>query len=114
MRRLSTEGIVELFAEYNFNLVRAYYGNQQFGGIKFLTGNDLRFILDVTDPQAALSLSSARSLRVLRYALVMIWLMRKPTVVVKNKLAQGLNSLRDYFLLTIALMAYPLSKFVDW
>jgi SAM-dependent methyltransferase len=114
LRRLSTQGLVDLWSATNLRLGRAYYANQRFGGLKFLTGNGLRFILDFADPKVAVSGSAARRLRLLRIALIMLWFLRKPADVVRNKTRFGLHGLRDYFVCTVGIMGYPISKVTDF
>lgn len=114
LRRLSTEELAALWSDYGLLLKKAYYANHWYGGIKFLTGKTLQFLLNIVDPEAGTSPFSAQKLRILKLVLVTIWIARQPLSVLKNKKASGCRGLRDYILFLLATLAFPLSKTTDW
>jgi SAM-dependent methyltransferase len=113
LRRLDTERLVALWAGRGFRLERAYYANQWFGGVRFLTDGEARFILDVTDPAMAKDAAARRKLRRLRTGLLAVWAFRKPVVVVRNKLRSGCAGIRDIALLSGGVLAFPISWMFD-
>jgi len=114
LRRLTTEGLASLWS--NYRVGRAYYANRLFGGLKFLTNHEhgFRDVVEAADPARAVDRSAGSRLKVLRFFLVSLWALRRPSCVIKNKLAYGLKSPKDFILLVLALAGYPLSKLTDF
>lgn len=110
LRRLSTQGLADLWARTNLVLERAYYANHLYGGLKFLTENGLPFILDLARPNACVNNSAAKRLGQLRIVLVLLWAIRQPCTVVNNKMKFGIHSFRDCVLFGIGLLAWPASR----
>ena len=114
LRRLTTNQLVNLWADQGFNLEYAAYANQYYGAIKSVTDFSLQFALDFANPRFATQQCYTGKLRRLQFLLITIWVLRKPVAIVRNKLSLGCHSLRDRALLATGIIVWPISKGVDW
>lgn len=113
LRRLTTERLAHLWAGDGFRVQKAYYANQFFGAIRSLTESDPGFIYGFANPDACIRLADRGAVGRLRLMLLGVWGVRKPIGVVRNKLTFGCKGFRDYCLLGLASLAYPVAKFGD-
>lgn len=115
MRRLTSQGLVDLWSDAGFIPERVYHANRWFGAIEHLSAWwDLAWLWDFADPGKAVNAAAARRLHTWRAALVTLWFLRRPVAVIRYKLALGVHGPRDLATLLVALVLYPLSKPVDW
>lgn len=115
LRRLTTQGLIDLWANAGFVPERVYRAARWSGALERLTASqDFGSLWQFADPDMAVDATAANRLRRWRAVLVTLWLMRKPTAVVGNKLGNGVRSVRDLLMLVGGVTLYPLSKPVDW
>lgn len=114
LRRLTTEGLVSLWATDGLTLKRAYYAEQFVGAIRSLTQFDMRTVLHFANPKRARTASDALPLYALRLFLVALWLVRRPVFVLRNKRTFGVTGARDLVVVVFGLLAYAPSKVLDW
>ncbi|MEJ0038445.1 MAG: class I SAM-dependent methyltransferase [Gammaproteobacteria bacterium] len=113
LRRLTTETLVNAGWGDRFNVKRAYYANRTAGEIRSVTRFGLDFVLQFADPSKAVNGSAAARLWLLRAFLVLVWALRKPADVVRNKLRSGCHGLRDVVLLGASFVLYPVAAAVN-
>lgn len=113
LRRLDTQRLIALWRASGFRLERAYYANQLFGGLRFLTQADREFVVKVTDTASAINSHAQRTLLLLRCALLGLWFARKPVAVVRNKWRLGCKNARDVATLAAAALCFPVSWIVE-
>jgi SAM-dependent methyltransferase len=111
VRRLTTDDLCRLYAKKGFSLAREFYSNQHYGAMNWITQKGIEYILYLTDGKSAVDKKAARTLRLIRYKLLLIWALRYPTVI----LAHGGRSLKakDVAKRLFGLILYPLAKSVD-
>lgn len=109
LRRLTTQKLVDLWKVNGFYALKTYYANQLYGAIKFITGNNLSFVLSLTDTSFAKNSYAAYKLFLYRLLFTVIWCLRKPATVLKYKKQYGLKDFRDYILVIFSLLLYPIA-----
>jgi len=114
LRRLTTDDLVALWKGDGFQLRRAYYAEQFLGALNAVTQFDLAFVKAFADPGRALDAHSARSLWRLRSALSLLWFIRKPAAVFRNKRKYGRRNARDWALFIGSAVAFPFAASVEW
>ena len=114
LRRLTTKGLSDLWTSSNFHIKKVFYANKFYGGLKFLTTNGLDFILNVTDTKSAINRYATAKLYFLRLILIATLALRTPLDIIVNKRKYGLKSFSDYLKLAVGIIAYPISKCIDW
>jgi trans-aconitate methyltransferase len=113
VRRLTTEQLNELCARMGFALAKAYYSNQYFGAINWITLSGRNFVHTFTDTSQALDEQAQEQLRRLRYMLWGIWVLRHPVAVVERRLRKSSRTLRDFAYLALGLPMYLVAKPLD-
>ena len=109
LRRLTSAQLTDLCARHGFVLQRAFYANQYYGAIRWLT-RSLRFTLQFAAPTAAVDGVAERKLRTLRRRLATIACWRAPAFHFERALQQRRRALKHYLLLAATLPLYPIAK----
>jgi SAM-dependent methyltransferase len=111
LRRLtSSELSASLRALSGFELRDAWFANQRWGAVDFITSNAPSFIRTLTDP-AKQAPERRASLRWARWAFLALWALRFPTKVVESR--KRWSSLKRAAAFGLALPLYPAAKAVD-
>lgn len=76
LRRLTTEELVTLAGGSGFHLRQEYYSHHQIEAVDWLTGNGVRFVLDICDPRRAVDDAAAKKLRRIRRRLLSVALLK--------------------------------------
>jgi len=113
LRRLTTERFGALCAKYGFALVREYYANQHDGAINWITQRRPDFIRMFTESSEALDGRARSRLAKLRYALLGLWALRYPVLVVESRVKKEKRTLRDWLLMIAGAPFYAIAKPVD-
>jgi len=105
VRRLTTAQLDEHLSSYGFQRRLAYFMNQRWGALDFMTRSVPSVIHDVADPSDAVDSGAARTLRRLRTRLRIVAFIRNPVPVVgRRKPALALRAL--LYPCTLALNAW--------
>jgi len=117
VRRLTTENLINLMNKYGFTLIKEYYSNQFIGAIKWISRENRKFILNITDYKKAINKKSYYKLLFIRIAILMLYILQLPAVkydtFIKNKL-----SFKKYIKLIVfsipIIFSYPFYKIIDY
>lgn len=97
LRRLSDGDLEALFARFGFRALWRRFANHYYGAVEWMSGSDVRFVLEVTNPRAAVDRHARRELRRLRRRLVAWWVVRYPWSVTGLPDARGQRLRRFVF-----------------
>jgi SAM-dependent methyltransferase len=82
VRRMTTQRLSQLMSNYHFNLTKAFYRNQFWGGWKWITqGSSKEFIKKFADPTMARDKAAKRLLSRTRFKLLLSYYFQKPVLV---------------------------------
>lgn len=113
VRRLTTRQLTELYAKLGFDLAQAYYSNQYFGALNWITQSGLDFMRAFTDTSQARDEQARAQLQKWRYQLWGLWVLRYPAALVENRLRKRSRTVRDYLYLACGLPLYVFAKPMD-
>jgi SAM-dependent methyltransferase len=114
LRRLTTERLTALWTRSGFRLKQAWYANQLYGALRWMTELEPDFLLQFTASRTARSGAASAELFATRIGLLTLWAARKPQRLVRGKLERRRYGPRDLVLLAAGLPTYPFSRAVDW
>ncbi|HOA72204.1 MAG TPA: methyltransferase domain-containing protein [Phycisphaerae bacterium] len=77
LRRLQTGDMVRWAGRFGYRVARAYYGHHQVEAVDWLSGNGVRFVLDLCDPTKAVDAKAARELTKIRRRLLWMALVKR-------------------------------------
>ncbi|MEM6591169.1 MAG: class I SAM-dependent methyltransferase [Cyanobacteria bacterium P01_C01_bin.73] len=113
VRRLTTCQLSKICQAQNFRLEKAFYANQYYGAIEWITGSGPQFVLNFADPVHAVNLDAKRKLQRTRLYLLTITLLRMPTQIFTRFLYKKDKSLKHFIGLGLGLICLPFSQPVD-
>lgn len=113
VRRLTTDEFCELCKTKGFELQKAFYANQYYGAIDWLTSSSLKFILMFADSNKAVNKEARQKLKKIRRSLVAIAALRLPAGIVKSLLRKRKKSLKHFAVILGGLPFYVFSNPFD-
>jgi SAM-dependent methyltransferase len=111
IRRLNTDQMSLLLRRHGLILYREYYANQYYGAINWIISNR-EHIIRMTNIADGLNLISQCKLLMLRVWLLSIYLLMIPANYVKKFKERSSVGIKQYVLLSIGILLYPLSALV--
>lgn len=112
LRRLTTEQMNNFAIQYDSQLVFAYYSNQFFGALNWVTLSSPLFILDMCNPRRAKNKASALKLACLLAVLLFVKFLRFPANIIDYKRSK-FERYKYYILFILFLVQYPVSKLTN-
>lgn len=109
VRRLTTEQTNLLMTEYGFALESDFYSNQYYGAIKWITQSHRKFIMEFTNPQKAIDKKANKSLLILRFKFILLFILQLPTKLFNSVKLVSNKKIKHYCLLFIGLIPHVLS-----
>jgi ubiquinone/menaquinone biosynthesis C-methylase UbiE len=113
VRRLTTDQLSKLWAEKGLVLIKGYYGNQYYGSIEWITRSGPDFVRMFTDTAQSVNEQAKRSLKVLKYKLLVIAVLRSFAIGLKHRLNRPNKNIKNYIYILGALPLYVFSKPMD-
>lgn len=113
LRRINSEQLSKLYIENGGALKTAFYSNQYYGAINWITQSGPGFLRFFTDPSSAKDENARNELIRVRNQLFLFWCLRYPASFVENRLQQRNRTSRDYLFLALGLPLYVFTKPMD-
>jgi 2-polyprenyl-3-methyl-5-hydroxy-6-metoxy-1,4-benzoquinol methylase len=113
LRRLRSDELAAMFARSEFRLEQAFFRNQHFGAIDWITQSGPAVIRTIARTSAAVDGKARKQLRRLRFGLLSWWLLRFPAAFTETHSHRERKSPLERILMPVGLLLYPFSKPVD-
>lgn len=113
VRRLRTRDLVAEYAALGYVLSAERYCVHEEGFVDWVTELGPERVRETFDPSQAVDDEAKRRLSTLRRRYLALWFVRHQAPMVEEKLAKRRRSLRDYALMCLGTLLYPVSKPVD-
>lgn len=114
LRRLTSDGLIELARPHGFIVDKAFYANQFLGAIEWITASKPTLVLKITNPAQGIDPTAKRQLLGWRCGLLTLNLLRMPALIVHNFYSRHTKRGKHYLLLMGALPFYLISRPIDW
>lgn len=113
VRRLKTVQLSDIFAKYNFNLIKEYYSNQYYGALRWISESNPFTVLKLINPFYGRDLNEKIRMLKLGILLLTLDLLRMPINILNRIGSHRMGNLKDKLLYNTCLVFYPLSRPVD-
>lgn len=113
LRRLTTKEFEVLEGKHNFFLEKAYYSNQRYGAIDWITKSSPRFVKKLTDGESAIDENSALKLKRLRNTLLPLTYLQFPYSKYWETQSKWKKNFKDYFKMSFLFLPAMVSKIVS-
>ncbi len=116
VRRLTTEQFRKLAEEKDFYLKQAYYSNQYYGAVEWITNSYPKFVLMFTNSHLSINKSAKWRFIRLRLFLMTITLIRLPAQIVDKYLLKKSKKIKHHilFILAIPFFLFSLPVHLYW
>lgn len=113
VRRLRTVQLSDIFAKYNFKLIKEYYSNQYYGALRWISESNPFTVLKIINPFYGRDLSA--KIRILKTGILLITLdlLRMPINILNRIGSNRIGNLKDKLLYYTCLIFSPLSRPFD-
>lgn len=113
VRRLRTRDLEAHYELLGYELFLQRYCVFEQGFVHLLTDYGPERVLLTLDPSKAVDTVARRRLKALRVKYLLLWFLRHQAPMVREKLGKNKRSLRDYALLALGAVLYPVSRPID-
>jgi SAM-dependent methyltransferase len=110
VRRLSTIQLNSAFNKKNFSLKQAYYANQYYGALKWLSETNKKFILNFTDPAKAVDEQAKKMLLKYRRLLLFLFYCKR---MKRTGNRENLKGLKQVLKLPFKAAIYPFAAAIE-
>jgi SAM-dependent methyltransferase len=111
VRRLTSEQVNSLMSKRGYRLGKEHYSNHFYGGIYWITNNNLKYIFNLANPRKAVNWGAAFKLAWWRFLLASVFIGRLPARAYLK--ARGSKKLKHRLIIGPATILLPVSKPLD-
>lgn len=113
VRRLTTDEFCNLCNTKDFQLQKAFYANQYYGAIDWITNSNFQFIRTFSDSSKAINKEARQKLKKIHRSLILITALRLPARVFKNIWSKRKTQFKRFALILLGFPLYLFSKPFD-